>query len=78
MDRSAAKRIADWNEFHEHMDEKKLREEVQAHAGAGIGSRSGGSNYAFADGSVRFIKFGRVMNPINLWAVMPDVRAAGY
>ena len=27
LDRSAKKRIADWNEFHEHMDEKKLREQ---------------------------------------------------
>ena len=27
IDRSAAKRIADWNEFHEHMDDKKLRDQ---------------------------------------------------
>jgi glutamate synthase (NADPH/NADH) small chain len=27
LDRSAQKRIHDWNEFHEHMDEKKLREQ---------------------------------------------------
>jgi len=27
LDRSAKKRIADWNEFHEHMDEKKLRDQ---------------------------------------------------
>jgi len=27
LDRSAAKRISDWNEFHEHMDEKKLRDQ---------------------------------------------------
>ena len=27
VDRSAAKRIADWNEFHEHMDDKKLRDQ---------------------------------------------------
>ena len=29
----------------------------------------GGSNYAFADGSVRFLKFGRCFRPVNLWAV---------
>jgi len=27
LDRSAKKRITDWNEFHEHMDEKKLRDQ---------------------------------------------------
>jgi len=27
LDRSALKRIHDWNEFHEHMDDKKLREQ---------------------------------------------------
>jgi prepilin-type processing-associated H-X9-DG protein len=42
------------------------------------GNGGGGSNYAYADGSVRYSKFGRTLNPINLWAVMPDIRAAGY
>ena len=28
-----------------------------------------GSNYAFADGSTRFFKFGRAFNPIDLWGV---------
>jgi prepilin-type N-terminal cleavage/methylation domain-containing protein/prepilin-type processing-associated H-X9-DG protein len=32
-------------------------------------SRSGGSNYAFADGSARFIRFGGAFQPLNLWAV---------
>ena len=31
-------------------------------------SRSGGSNYAFADGSTRFVKFGMAFHPLNLWA----------
>jgi prepilin-type N-terminal cleavage/methylation domain-containing protein/prepilin-type processing-associated H-X9-DG protein len=30
---------------------------------------SGGSNYAFADGSVRFLKYGQSLRPVNLWAV---------
>jgi len=34
----------------------------------------GGSNYAFADGSARFLKFGKAFNPIDLWAVIEDVR----
>ena len=32
-------------------------------------SGTGGSNYAFPDGSVRFIKYGNILNPFNLWAV---------
>jgi len=36
---------------------------------AGTLSRSGGSNYAFVDGSVRFLKYGRDVWPENLWAV---------
>jgi prepilin-type N-terminal cleavage/methylation domain-containing protein/prepilin-type processing-associated H-X9-DG protein len=38
------------------------------------GDTGGGSNYAFADGSARFLKFGRVFNPVNMWAVVPSVR----
>ena len=34
----------------------------------------GGSNYAMADGSARFLKFGRAFNPIDLWAVIEDAR----
>jgi prepilin-type N-terminal cleavage/methylation domain-containing protein len=36
------------------------------HNGAG---RSGGSDYAFADGSARFLKYGLSLAPIDLWAV---------
>lgn len=31
--------------------------------------RSGSSNYTFVDGSVRLLRFGRSVNPLNLWAV---------
>lgn len=41
--------------------------EQSRHAG-GTRSRSGGSNYAFVDGSTRLLKFGRSFTPINLWA----------
>jgi prepilin-type N-terminal cleavage/methylation domain-containing protein len=34
----------------------------------GAGS-SGGSNYALADGSARFIKFPEAVDPLNLWAI---------
>ena len=36
LDRSATKRIADWNEFHEHMDDKKLREQAARCMDCGI------------------------------------------
>jgi prepilin-type N-terminal cleavage/methylation domain-containing protein/prepilin-type processing-associated H-X9-DG protein len=40
------------------------------------GSKSGGSNYAFADGSTRFLKFGTAFNPIDLWGVTDAQRDA--
>jgi prepilin-type processing-associated H-X9-DG protein len=30
---------------------------------------SGGSNFAFADGSVRYLRHGQSLKPVNLWAV---------
>jgi prepilin-type N-terminal cleavage/methylation domain-containing protein/prepilin-type processing-associated H-X9-DG protein len=41
------------------------------------GNGGGGSNYAFVDGSTSFIKFGKALNPINLWAIIPSVRNIG-
>jgi prepilin-type N-terminal cleavage/methylation domain-containing protein/prepilin-type processing-associated H-X9-DG protein len=54
--------------------------EQSRHAGTGPRSRSGGSNYAFVDGSVRFLKFGKSLTPINLWAVTDSARTnyAGF
>lgn len=40
-----------------------------------VGNAKGnGSNYAFADGSSRFLKFGRSLTPINYWAITPLYR----
>jgi prepilin-type N-terminal cleavage/methylation domain-containing protein/prepilin-type processing-associated H-X9-DG protein len=54
--------------------------EQSRHAGKGVRSRAGGSNYAFADGSVRFLKFGKALTPVNLWAVTEAARTnyAGF
>ena len=30
---------------------------------------AGGSNYAFADGSARYLRYGRSVSPLNLWAI---------
>ncbi len=40
----------------------------------GTQSRSGGSNFAFADGSARFLKFRKDVWPDNLWAVQEEDR----
>ncbi len=33
-----------------------------------------GSNYAFADGSARFMRFGKTFAPVNMWATDPVIR----
>ncbi len=38
------------------------------------GEGSGGSNYAMADGSARFIRFKGMLYPLNLWAVTESYR----
>jgi prepilin-type N-terminal cleavage/methylation domain-containing protein/prepilin-type processing-associated H-X9-DG protein len=35
---------------------------------AGTYTKSGGSNYAFTDGSARFVRYGREVSPENMWA----------
>jgi len=40
------------------------------------GTGSGGSNYAMADGSARFIKFPQSLEPLNLWAISDSNRIA--
>ena len=37
--------------------------------GSGVPSKSGGHNNAFADGSVRYYKFGADISPVDLWWV---------
>jgi prepilin-type N-terminal cleavage/methylation domain-containing protein len=38
------------------------------------GSKSGGSDYAFADGSTRYLRYRKSLEPINLWAITPQWR----
>ena len=37
---------------------------------------SGGSNFAFGDGSARFLKYGGSVKPVNLWALTDEWRNA--
>ena len=41
-------------------------------------SRSGGSNYAMADGHVQFLKYGLALAPANLWAVSDAWRTNNF
>lgn len=43
---------------------------------SGTISRTGGSNFAFADGSARFLRYGKEVWPDNLWAVAEEDRKA--
>ena len=62
----------DW----ENKDDYRQLDESKHSTGAkdADGNGGGGSNYAFADGSVRFLKFGKSVNPINLWFVFEETR----
>jgi prepilin-type N-terminal cleavage/methylation domain-containing protein len=74
--------------FHYHMDLMELEQngavgndlfelDRSRHGGNGQkNSGTGGSNYSLADGSVRFVKFGDILYPDNLWAVTDAGRAA--
>lgn len=46
------------------------------HSGSGPSTRSGGSNYAFADGSARFLKYWRCVGPLNLWCTLDEDRSS--
>ena len=65
---------------HKHMDllidagDDTSKIEEGRHSRSGGGVASGGSNYAFADGSVRFLRYGKAVSPINLWAVTDQWR----
>lgn len=53
-----------------------LTEVAHGKHGSSRNVRSSGSNYAFADSSVRFLKYGAAFSPKNLWAVTPQLRNA--
>ncbi|HEU5396836.1 MAG TPA: DUF1559 domain-containing protein [Verrucomicrobiae bacterium] len=53
-----------------------LRLDQSKHNSGGKNSKSGGSNYTFADGSARFLKFGTAFNPVDLWGVTDAQRSS--
>ena len=46
------------------------------HSGVGPGTRTGGSIYAMADGSARYIKYWRALGPLNLWCTLDADRSS--
>jgi len=44
-------------------------EEVEQSRHSATAKNGGGSNFAFADGSTRYLKYGNMLVPQNLWAV---------
>lgn len=64
-------------DFYQGDDGNDFEEVDQGKHRASDGSRkSGGSNYAFADGSARYMKYGTTMYPENMWAVTAQFRPA--
>jgi prepilin-type N-terminal cleavage/methylation domain-containing protein/prepilin-type processing-associated H-X9-DG protein len=60
--------------YHVHMDfgqgkGNDKQEVAQNMHKSGSGATSGGSNFAFVDGSTRMLRYGGSVTPINLWAV---------
>jgi len=50
--------------------------EQSRHDSRGPNTVSGGSNYTFADGSARFIKYGQSLWPLSMWCVSDANRTA--
>ncbi|MBU6399940.1 MAG: DUF1559 domain-containing protein [Verrucomicrobia bacterium] len=67
-------KLHDWGLFYYdwlETDDIRLLDQSKHSSGMRPGAQgSGGSNYSFADGSVRFQKFGQVFVPINMWFIV--------
>lgn len=65
---------------HVHMDFQQgmgndLEELDHGRHFAGGGKERAASNHTFADGSVRLLRYGASMAPINMWAIIPEWRS---
>ena len=61
-----------WMDYDDMDDIAQL--EQSRHMAGLKNSQQGGSNYAFVDGTVRNLRYGMSFKPVNLWAVVPEVR----
>lgn len=63
------------NHGHFWMDYERYDDFILDQSRHGGGANGGGgSDYAFADGSARYLRFGQAFSPVNLWAVEPSTR----
>src|SRR5690606_36800518 len=64
-DEESSHYFMDWDQRDDYrqLDESKHMSGLKNAAGDG----GGGSNYAFADGSVRYLRFEKSILPLNLW-----------
>lgn len=51
--------------------------ELEQSRHSGSTKNSGGSDYVFADGSARYLKFGGSLDPVNMWFVDENLRKLG-
>lgn len=63
-------------DFSQGMNGNDVEEIDQARHRVAGGQGGGGANFAFVDGSVRTLKFGTSVRPVNLWAVRDEWRNA--
>ncbi len=63
-----------WMDYWMGDDYSELDQSRHNKVGRGTG---GGSNYTFADGSARYLRFGLSLDPVNLWFVNEEWRRLG-
>jgi len=63
-----------WMDYNQEDDLKELE---QSRHGSRPGGGGGGSVYAMADGSARYIGFGKAVNPVMMWFLDPKDRNLG-
>jgi hypothetical protein len=65
--------------FNRHLDllaGQPIEDQVEdsRHGNPRAGKKTGGSVYAFGDGSVRYLRWGQWLTPVNLWYVTDKYR----
>ena len=66
--------------FNKHMDYYQTNDNLvidETRHGARGGQGGSGANFAFTDGSVRFLRFGQSLSPVNMWGVTDEWRETG-
>ena len=63
-----------WMDYQQFDDIQQIDQTRHSKGPNGAG---GVSNYAFADGSARNLRFGQAFNPVNMWFVKEDLRRLG-